>query len=144
MIEIAELHQQNHKITEISNVYLYLIRDRAMCDTEVAGQLLFEYVQRVSEHLDLVDRQMASRLLTDKDPRAQTLARQFVAESSFLKKLIGEYAKRWTRKAKPVLFIKDHGSFVRDSSEIIELVLNRIQRETEHLYPLWRAYLNAG
>ena len=94
--------------------------------------------------LDLVDRQMASRLLTDKDPRAQTLARQFVAESSFLKKLIGEYAKRWTRKAKPVLFIKDHGSFVRDSSEIIELVLNRIQRETEHLYPLWRAYLNAG
>jgi hypothetical protein len=139
MIDLTELHHQNHKITEISNVYRYLVRNRAMCDTEIASRLLLDYLGKVGEHLDLVDRRLAAGLLTSPDPRSQNLARKFVAESSFLKKLLAEYARRWTRQTRPSLLIKDHGGFVKDTEEIFDLVLDRIQRETEHLYPLCRA-----
>ena len=49
MITFAELHGQIHRITELSNVFLYMIQDRAMCDTSYACDLFFEYKQRVKD-----------------------------------------------------------------------------------------------
>ena len=138
MIDLSELHSQNHNITEVSNVYRYLMRNRSLCDTEIANKLLFDYVQQVGEHLELVDRSVAKRLLAAHDPRTQNLAREFTSESGFLKKLIFEYLRQWSRKRSRQLLIKDHDTFVRDTEEMFDLVLDRIQRETEHLYPLWR------
>ena len=143
MIDLNDLHAQNHSITEISNVYRYLVRNRSLCDTEIASRLLFDYVHKVGSHLEQVDRNIAKRLLADSDPRKQNLARKFVAESSFLKKVIAEYLGQWSRKQSRHLLIKEHEKFVLDTEEIFDLVLDRIQRETEHLYPLWRT-LSAG
>jgi hypothetical protein len=138
MNDLSELHSQNHSITEVSNVYRYLVRNRSLCDTEIAGRLLFDYVQKVGDHLELVDRSIAKRLLADQDPRTQNLARKFIAESAFLKKLTTEYLGQWSRKKSRQLLIKDHETFVRETDEMFDLVLDRLQRETEHIYPLWQ------
>lgn len=137
MIDLSELHSQNHRIQETAKVYRYLVGNRAMCDTEVAGCLLFDYAHRVEDHLEQVDRHLSTRLLTCQDPRAQIQARKFLAESLFLKKLLADYVKRWSRKEGRQLLIKDHARFLKDTDEMVDLVLDRIQRETEHLYPLW-------
>jgi hypothetical protein len=47
MVAFAQLHAQNHKITEISNVFHYLIQERSMCDTQIACDLFFNYSRQV-------------------------------------------------------------------------------------------------
>jgi hypothetical protein len=137
MSDLTKFHEQNHKITEITSVYRYLVRERAMCETELAGNLLFDFSDRVAAHLDQVDQAITKRLLTDPDPQRQNQARKFMAESAFLKKLIREYLGAWTRKRSRRLYLKDHARFLHETDELFALVLDRIQRETEYLYPLW-------
>ena len=47
MVAFDELFAQNHKITELSNVFLYLIKDRSMCDTDIAFDVFSNYVEKV-------------------------------------------------------------------------------------------------
>ncbi len=42
MIDLSELHAQNHRLTEISNVLLYLALDRSLCDTDTARRLFLD------------------------------------------------------------------------------------------------------
>lgn len=137
MTDLSLFHQQIHKITEVSNVYRYLVSSREMCETSLASSLLFDFMDGMEDHLEQVDQAISKRLLTDPDPRTQNQARKFIAESAFLKKLFREYVASWTRKKARKLILKDHGKFLADTEEMINLVLDRLQRETEFLYPLW-------
>jgi hypothetical protein len=114
MVSFSDLHAQNHKITELSNVFLYLIRERSMCDTECARNLFFEYVAKVREHVELVDASME------------------------IKRIFAAYLKDWCNERKGELKIADHEAFVADTNQMFSLVLDRIERETEHLYPVVR------
>ena len=67
MVSFSDLHTQNHKITEISHVFQYLIRERAMCDTDCARDLFFDYVAKVRDHIELVDARMCGRLIQSQD-----------------------------------------------------------------------------
>jgi hypothetical protein len=58
MIAFSQLHAQNHKITELSNVFIYLVQNREMCDTDTACDVFFEYATKVKEHIELVDREL--------------------------------------------------------------------------------------
>lgn len=138
MVTYDELNTQNHKITELSNVLSYLLADRAMCDTDVTCKLFFDYVDRVKEHLELEDKQMYSKLLTHKDSRVSNTAKLFLSGSVEIKRIFGAYLKKWCRKHKQELRIRDYGEFRRETEEMFELILNRIQDETEKLYPLIR------
>ena len=138
MITFAELHGQIHKITELSNVFLYLIQDRSMCDTACARDLFFEYKQQVKAHIELVDQKLCGKLISYPDQKVKNTADRFLSGSTEIKKIFGDYAKEWCSEKHKRLTIRDHGKFVKESEEIFELVLDRIQRETEHLYPLIR------
>ena len=59
--------------------------------------------------------------------------------SQEIKKIISTYTKTWCPKKKTdTLAIADHGRFIKESEEMFELILERIQNETEKLYPLVR------
>jgi hypothetical protein len=49
MITYEELNEQNHRITELSNVLHYLFKDRSMCDTGSCCELFYRYVDMVKE-----------------------------------------------------------------------------------------------
>jgi hypothetical protein len=138
MVKLADLHAQNHKITELSNVFLYLIRERAMCDTECARTLFFDYVVKVREHMELVDAQVCGCLIKSQDRTMANTADRFLSGSIEIKRIFAAYLKDWCNERKRELAIADHEAFVEDTNQMFGLVLERIQRETEHLYPLVR------
>ncbi len=138
MLDLTDLHEQNHRITELSSVFLHLMRDRGLCDTATACDLFFDYVARVRNHLEQVDLLVKKHLYTARDPLARNVARKLVADASLLRRNLEQYIKRWTRAGRREIRIADHPAFVADSEELFELVLDRIQRETEYLYPALR------
>lgn len=137
MVSFSDLNQQTDKITELSNVLSYLIDDRAICDTTVTCDLFFEYVERVRTHLETEERELYKDLLAHKDNKVCNTARMFLSGSGEIKRVFSQYLKRWCKNKE--LRIKDHDQFVRETREMFELVLRRIEDEVEHLYPTARA-----
>ena len=139
MITYNDLHTQNHSITELSNVLLHLFKDRSMCDTGTCCELFHRYVEKVRDHLDLVDKNLYSKLLTHEDHDKQEMAKNFMSGSLEIRRIMTDYMKTWCpRKQKGSLAIADHDLFIKESSEMFELILERILNETEKLYPLVR------
>lgn len=138
MLSFSQLHAQNHRITELSNVFLHLSQKRSLCDTETACGLFFDYAQQVKEHMEFVDKQLCSRLIAHPDPSVRNTADRFLSGSSEIKRIFADYLKDWCRTSHRELRIHDHEAFVRDTEHMFALVLDRIQRETELLYPLIR------
>jgi hypothetical protein len=140
MITYAELHEQNHRITELTNVLNYLFKDRAMCDTGSCCELFYRYVDLVKNHIQMVDKDMYSDLLKSPDDKINNVARNFMSGSVEIKRILKDFTKRWCpTKRKDTLRISEHAQFIKDTEELFEIVLQRILDETEHLYPLVRS-----
>lgn len=137
MITFDELNAQNHEITELSNVLLYLFADRAMCDTKTANELFFRYFEKVGHHLDAVDH-LYPVLLGAPDQQINNVAGNFMSGEQEIKRILVQYVKRWSSKKKHEILIGNYQEFLRDTKTLFNMVLNRIQDETEHLYPLVR------
>ena len=137
MLTYDELNEQNHKITELSNVLVYLFKDRSMCDSETTCDLFFNFMGKVNQHLADVDH-LYHGLLSDESKDVNNSANMFMSGEQELKKIISKYMKRWCNKGKHELRIRDHQEFVKDTQEVFNMVLARIQDETEKLYPLVR------
>jgi hypothetical protein len=138
MITFEQLHSQNHEITELSNVFLYLIKERAMCDTDTACTLFFDYVEKVRDHLELVDKHLYTKLLNSPDNAVRQKVDRFMSGSHEIKRLFKEYLNNWSRPGRHELLIRNHKRFVQETQDMMDIVLDRLQRETEHLYPLVR------
>lgn len=136
MVSFTELNHQNDTITELSNVLGLLIDERAIWDTRVVSNLFFVYVDKVKEHLDLEERELYQPLLLHSDQRVRQTANKFLSGSGEIKRVFGQYLRRWSRSRG--LRINDHDQFARDTREMFQLVLNRIEDEVEHLYPTVR------
>ena len=110
-----------------------------MCDTGTCCDLFYRYTEKVKHHIDTVDKNMYSQLLTHEDHDIQKLARNFMSGSQEIKKIIASYIKTWCPKKKAdTLAIAEYDKFLKESEEMFELILERIQNETEKLYPLVR------
>ncbi len=136
MLSVNQLNLQNHKITELSQVVLHLIQDRRMCDMDTTCDIFMLFVDEVNNHLKLEDTQLYGTLLLQKDPQIKTVANQFMSGSVEIKKIFQRYIRRWCDNKK--LRVNDHASFVEDTEAMMNVVLSRVQDETEKLYPLVR------
>jgi len=140
MITYEKLNEQNHHITELSNILHYLFKDRSMCDTKSCCDIFHNYVDLVKQHVDTVDKQLCSELLKNQDEKINGVAKNFLSGSVEIKKILKEFTKQWCpSSAKSGLKIKVHGDFLQDTDRLFDLVLRRIIDETEHLYPLVRS-----
>jgi hypothetical protein len=138
MITYQELHVQIHQITEISNVFLYLIENRKMCDTQITCDLFFDYVAKVKDHLEIEDKSLYTVILKGGDDQARKTAQNFLSGSVEIKRIFQDYLKKWSSKGKHKLIIDNYDDFYTETRGIFEMVLNRFQDETEQLYPLAR------
>ena len=142
MITYKELNEQNHRITELSNVLRYLLRDRSMCDTTTCCNLFSNYMTQVNEHIEIVDKSMYSDLLASPDEKVNNVAKNFMSGSVEVKKILQKFNKQWCPSKGNVtgdFKIKDHENFLNAMDELFDIVLERILNETEHLYPLVRS-----
>ena len=138
MLTYDQLNEQNDRITELTNVLNKLLSDRLLCDSTVTSELFFRYVEKVKEHLELTDSKLYSQLLTQGDNEITTTANRFMGGSKEIKRIFAKYLKKWCRLQKQQLLVKNYDEFTRETEEMFEMVLDRIQDETEHLYPLVR------
>lgn len=138
MLTFDELNEQNHKITELTNILQHLLGDRSLCDSEVTYELFFRYVSNVKEHFEVTDNNLYSKLLTHGEQRTRNTAQRFIGGSKEIKRIFGDYLKRWCSLKKQQLVVKEHDKFQKETEEMFEIVLNRLQDETERLYPLIR------
>jgi len=140
MITYQELNEQNHRITELSNILHYLFKDRSMCDTSSCCDIFHNYVDLVNKHVEMVDKELCSELLKSKDEKINGVAKNFLSGSVEIKKIIKDFTKQWCpTHSNSGLKIKVHAEFLGDTDKLFDLVLRRILDETEHLYPLVRS-----
>jgi len=138
MGQTEKLHTQIHRITELSNVLTNLLSDRSLCDTEVTADLFYKYVDSVKDHLKHTDSGLYAQLLDHSDAHSNKVANLFISGSKEIKRIFGAYTKKWCNLSKKELKIKKYDEFYAETIEMFEMVLKRLQDETEHLYPLIR------
>ena len=136
MDKTEKLHSEIHKITELSNILTNLLSERSLCDTEVTCELFFRYVDSVQDHLKHTDADLYAELLDHSDAHKNKIANLFISGSKEIKRIFGAYTKKWCNLSKQELRIKKYDQFYAETIEMFELVLNRLQDETERLYPL--------
>ena len=143
MLTYDELNTQNDTITELTNVLSVLLEDRFLCDSSITQELFFRYVDRVVEHLELTDRRLYPPMLANGDSQVTNTANRFMGGSKEIKRIFSSYQRKWcggqgkNRKNKE-LVVGDFDEFTRETHEMFEMVLDRIQDEQEHLYPMLR------
>jgi hypothetical protein len=137
MITFEELNKQNHEIGELTKVLSYLLADREICDTSVCCDLFYRFCDKVSSHLDKVDHTYTS-LLSNADKEVNKTATNFMGGSQEIRRIFTQHMRKWCDKRKHAMHISNHDDFYKQTSKLFDLVLNRIQDETEHLYPLIR------
>ncbi len=138
MLTFDELHAQNDRITELSNVLTKLLEDRFLCDSSITAELFFRYVDAVKQHLELTDRKLYTQLLTSSDSNVTNVANRYMGGSKEIKRVFSTFVKKWCKLQKHELLVADFEEFANEAQEMFDIVLDRIQDETEHLYPLLR------
>ena len=139
MISYEDLYAQNHKITELSNVLSVLLKDRLLCDSATCTSLFYNYMDLVEGHIKNVDSNLYVDLLRDQSSDANNIATNFMSGSQEIKRIMNSYARKWCDKRHHELTIgAQHEKFIEATDEMFEMVLNRIQDEMEHLYPMVR------
>jgi hypothetical protein len=135
MLMLELLSRQNHEIAELTKVLEHLIRERELCDTEIASKLFDQYVERVHEHFERNSRYVYSDLLTNEDVGVNNTAKAFMEGEREIKRLFNDFVGRWCRHG---LHIDNHARFLAEAGDIFRLISRRIQAEYEELYPLAR------
>lgn len=139
MVTFEQLNQENDRITELANVLLYLFSDRVMCDSTICCDLFYRFMDEVKNHMQYVDVHLSGRLLTMNDASIHNTASNFMNGSAAINKILDKYRSKWCeKKAKGMKIGSQHERFQKDSDEMFRMLLDRIQKEQEHLYPLIR------
>jgi hypothetical protein len=63
------------------------------------------------------------------------VASRFMGGSREINRIFSTYLKKWCKVKSKKLVIREYDRFMRDTEEMFAMVLDRIQDETEHLYP---------
>ena len=121
MVSYEELHRQNHKITELTNILQHLLGDRSLCDSEITCNLFFEYVETVKEHMAVTDSAMYSKLLGAGDQKLSNVANRFMGGSREINRIFSGYLKRWCKLRTKQLAIKQYDEFMKDTQEMFEM-----------------------
>lgn len=142
MISYEELHTQNHRITELSNLLGHILTERSLCDNGECCQIFTNYMTQVNDHMEAVDRNLYSELLLSEDIKVNNTAKSFMEGSMEIRRIMKQYVARWCNKTgKRFAFGKqgqNYDKFLEDSETMFSIILDRIQKETEGLYPLVR------
>jgi len=140
MVSVTQLNEQNSNIKELSSVLRYLIENKEMCNANVTCDLFLQYAEKVTDHLYLEEKEVYRHLLNHQDIKVKNTTSDFFSGSIEIKRVFNEYLGRWCKNKK--LRVIKHDEFVEDSYEIFDLVLNRVNAETDILYPMVKEVLH--
>ncbi|CCQ75273.1 hemerythrin domain-containing protein [Magnetospira sp. QH-2] len=132
MIPFEKLHRENHEISELAKVLVNLVEDREICDTAICSEIFQRYVDAVTNHFAMNGVHIYPVLLAGSEEEAPSIAKRFLEGEREIKRIFSKYAKKWWRNG---LHVGDHGQFLDETREMVDLVWDRVVAESEHLYP---------
>jgi len=102
-------------------------------------------MDQVNDHIHKVDANLYGDLLKHSSTEVNNTAKNFMSGSQEIKRIMNLYVKKWCDKKNHDLSIGGkHDEFLKETDDMFEMILNRIQDETEHLYPMIRRVSNAA
>lgn len=140
MISIAYLNEQNHQIAELAKVLAYLFQDREMCNSSITFELFERYLEKFDAHMSK-NKEIYSTLLNNNESSVRATVERFMEGEREIKRVFKAYTSKWCSNG---LHIANHQEFAKESDEMFDLVWNRIQAESEQLYPFFREYRDAA
>ena len=123
----AELLQTIDDLQSILTMEQLRIRPNA----KTAYQLLCELADKVKQHLAEEDKGLYPMLLIHEDPKVKSIAWGFISGEKPLRKTFDDYHKKWLKNC-DFNFTED---FVRETREIFDMLVYRIEREEQVLFP---------
>lgn len=135
MIPFDQLTTDNHQISELTKVLSVLIEDREICDTQIVCDLFERYIDKVMTHMDTEDKVLYSKMLSHPDQKVQSTASRFLSGSKEIKRIFKQYKQKWCAHG---LTIYNYDQFLAETHEIFQLVLDRVIKVSEELYPIAR------
>ncbi len=133
-----QLNTRNHRITELSNVLQYLVKDRSICDTDTCCDLLYKYLDELKTHINQIELSIYPTILKHGSAEDSNTLNNFMNGSQEIKRIIRQYKRRWCNQNTATLKIKNHADFIAETDQLFSVVLQRLQDETEKLYPMAR------
>jgi hemerythrin-like domain-containing protein len=123
----AELLQTIDDLQSILTMEQLRIRPNA----KTAYQLLCDLADKVKQHLAEEDKGLYPMLLIHEDPKVKSIAWGFISGEKPLRKTFDDYHKKWLKNC-DFNFTED---FVRETREIFDMLVYRIEREEQVLFP---------
>lgn len=135
MIPLEEFEKENKEITDLCEVLSKLVQDHALRSNLVVCELFDRFMSRVNEHIAHEDRVIYGDLLAKHTPEADKLASHFLGNTQELKRICNSYKKDWCRAPHAE---EDHDQYIKDSMDIFKLVCDRIEFETNKIFPIFK------
>jgi len=134
-MQSMELLKNQHKvvISMTTNILGLLTKEPFTSEVDNINISLRILAGKVREHLALEDREVYPRLLLYGDSAIVSLVTQYKNGIGNLLPRFNFYIENWSNKAK----IQEHSTdFIRETNEILNALLQRVETEDAELYPL--------
>lgn len=134
MKQLDEYKHQHEELSELVAVLRSLLKEddlKIEANAHLAHEKLVSLADKVRMHLSGEDRELYPKLLVDEDPQIKSIAWGFIRNESPLRKEFERYSKKWLKKG-AFAYSED---FVRDTTELLDDLMKRIEKEERELFP---------
>ncbi len=134
MNKYHQIIQQRKEIKELTYILKLLIEDQSFVQMETTCNLFFSYSNKVDNYFKTIETNVYKHMLVHSDQNVKRTAYRFMAGSCGIKRIFNQYKKTWCHNKK--LRVKNYSRFVQESEDIFKLIMQRINDEAIHLYPV--------
>ncbi|RDH81296.1 MAG: hypothetical protein DIZ80_14425 [endosymbiont of Galathealinum brachiosum] len=133
MYSLSELKKQNQEISDLIEVLRVLFNDKKLVNNPFVCDLVSRFNEKVWMHLVFEDNTIYSELAKHHNPDISEIAKSFHDSAKEIKKEFSCYVKHWCKASGA-----DHHqqAFCGDSSAILDKITQRIEFETDKIFPL--------
>ena len=134
MSRLNNFKRQHREIRELADkISMILNQDLLVQDPMEVRNLLSTLSGKLMMHLAMEDQFLYPNLMESNDSQIQTTAARFSTEMGDLVKVFKDYSEKWLT---PSSIKANPDTFIKDSHDIFQALLRRIEREDRELYPL--------
>ena len=136
MYTLSELKKQNQEISDLIEVLSTLVKEKKLMNNPFVCDLVSRFNEKVWMHLVFEDDSLYAELAKHHNPDISSIAHDFHESGKEIRKEFTGYVKLWCKTSGA-----DHHSqaFCEQSAAMLDKIKNRIQYETEKMFPLAEA-----
>jgi len=137
---MANINNLERQHTEIKELFSKIKQEVTSNDISVNLDILVKNINTLSGklniHMSSEDKFLYPALIESKDQQLKQIAKQYSEEMGNIHMMFNNYKNKFNTKSK---ILSDVEGFLKESTDIIKLLENRISKEDMHLYPKIKA-----